>query len=85
MERVSGALALSSASLRGSEPVEFYTGKQIGPVLMDEFQEAKDSVDIWAYIIDHTELCARMLVMLNPGASVRTLMDRDNFSAIASA
>ena len=85
MERVSGAWAPTSASARGSEPVEFFTGDDIGPVLKEEFSLARVSVDIWAYILYHTELCNRMLIMLGQGASVRILMDQDNFFGSASA
>jgi len=58
---------------------QFFTGKEMCPVLMSELTGMKSSFDGLQYQIDHTQCIVRLVAKLSQGMQGRLLLDKSNF------
>ena len=60
--------------------VEFVTGLSMYPLIMESLGGIKKSIDIFAYVIDHTAVCNLIMQkLLKEKAKGRLLLDKNNF------
>ena len=61
-------------------PVRFFSGDDMLPTFQRVFGEIKKSFAGLVYQMDHTELCAKLVILLGKGVVGRLLCDRSNFT-----
>jgi len=67
------------------EPVKFFTGSQMLPVVIEEISKMKQSICGLQYQADHTRCFVQLVVKMTQGLQGRIIFDRGNFMSSSCA
>ena len=65
--------------------MKFATGLSMFPLVMETLTSIEKSIDIFAYVIDNTAVCNKIMQKLLRGAKGRLVLDKNNFLSSSCA